>query len=146
MIDELVAIATAKINAPLSKVWEALINPELIKQYMFGTSVTSDFKEGSSIVWKGEWNGKAYEDKGTITAAVKEKMLQYTHFSTMEGVEDTPENYRTVITELFQEPGGVHVTITQDNNPTEQAREESEKNWQTMLDSMKKLLEQKYPK
>jgi len=141
MIDELVAIATAKINAPLNKVWEALINPELIKQYMFGANVTSDFKEGSSIVWKGEWNGKAYEDKGTITTAVKEKMLQYTHFSAMDGVEDNPENYRTVTTELFQEPGGVHVTITQDNNPTEKAREESEKNWQTILDSMKKLLE-----
>ena len=50
----------------LSAVWNALVDPAIIKQYMFGTTVTSDWKEGSPIVWKGEWQGKPYEDKGVI--------------------------------------------------------------------------------
>jgi hypothetical protein len=58
--------ATAKagitIQAPISKVWDALVNPEVIKRYMFGTTVTSHWVTGSPITWKGEWKGKAYED------------------------------------------------------------------------------------
>jgi hypothetical protein len=33
------------------------------------------------------------------------------------------------------------VSLSQDNNETEQAREYSEKNWKMMLDGLKKLLE-----
>lgn len=43
--------------------------------------------------------------------------------------------------ELAEQGEGTLVTLSQDNNPTEEAREHSEKNWQTMLDSLKKLLE-----
>ncbi|MCE8425412.1 MAG: SRPBCC domain-containing protein [Candidatus Methanoperedens sp.] len=50
----LVARASVSVNAPVDKVWEALTNPEIIKQYMFETAVISDWKEGSQIVWKGE--------------------------------------------------------------------------------------------
>jgi len=34
------------------------------------------------------------------------------------------------------------VTLSQDNNPTEQAREHSEKNWGMMLTALKQFLEQ----
>ena len=59
----LVAKASVKIKAPVNRVWNALINPALIKQYMFGTEVLSDWKNGSTIIWKGVWKEKAYEDK-----------------------------------------------------------------------------------
>jgi uncharacterized protein YndB with AHSA1/START domain len=51
----LVAKVSIMIDAPIERVWNALVNPNVIKQYMFGTNVVSDWKEGSSIVWKGEW-------------------------------------------------------------------------------------------
>ena len=62
----LVAHAVVVIRAPIEKVWDALINPETIRQYMFGTQVRSDWKAGSAILWKGEWQGKRYEDRGVI--------------------------------------------------------------------------------
>jgi uncharacterized protein YndB with AHSA1/START domain len=55
------AKASVHIDAPLAKVWEALVHPDLIKQYLFGTTVVSDWKEGSPITWKGKWQGKASE-------------------------------------------------------------------------------------
>jgi hypothetical protein len=58
----IVARASTIIDAPVAMVWDALVTPETIKRYMFGTTVVSDWKEGSSIVWKGEWKGKSYED------------------------------------------------------------------------------------
>ncbi len=76
----LTARAATTIHAPIDRVWDALIDPAAIKQYMFGTNVTSDFKEGSPIAWKGEWQGKKYEDKGAILKIKPEQMLRYTHF------------------------------------------------------------------
>ena len=42
----LIARASIHIDAPLAKVWEALVTPELITQYLFGTTAVSDWKDG----------------------------------------------------------------------------------------------------
>jgi len=55
MKNNLIAKTSATIDASVAKVWDALVNPEAIKQYMFGTNVATDWQEGSSITWKGEW-------------------------------------------------------------------------------------------
>jgi uncharacterized protein YndB with AHSA1/START domain len=55
MDKELIARASVTISVPSEKVWDALVNPEAIKQYMFGTNVVSDWREGSPISWRGEW-------------------------------------------------------------------------------------------
>ncbi len=137
----LIAKASISINAPVGKVWDALTNPEVIKQYMFGTNVISDWKEGSPIVWKGEWQEKKYEDRGVILKLEPERLIQYSHFSPLSGKPDLPENYHTVTVELVNDGAETTVSLSQDNNETEQAREHSEKNWKMMLDGLKKLLE-----
>jgi uncharacterized protein YndB with AHSA1/START domain len=142
MKNENIAKAETKVNAPVDKVWDALVNPEAIKQYMFGTNVASDWKEGSPIVWKGEWKGKAYEDKGVILKLQPERMLQYSHFSPLSGQPDKPENYHTVTIELSSDEAKTLVSLSQDNNPTEEARKHSEENWKTMLANLKKFLEE----
>ncbi len=66
MNKNLTAKAAASIAATRDKVWEALITPNAIKEYMFGTDVETDWKKGSKIIWKGEFKGKKYDDKGEI--------------------------------------------------------------------------------
>jgi hypothetical protein len=46
---------------------------------MFGTEVTSQWREGSAITWRGEWQGRAYEDKGVILQFKPGRTLQYSH-------------------------------------------------------------------
>ncbi len=99
MDTNLIARASIAINAPSADVWDALVNPEAIEQYMFGTHVTTDWREGSPITWKGEWEGKPYEDKGVILKLEPERTLQYSHFSPLAGLPDKPENYHTVTIE-----------------------------------------------
>jgi uncharacterized protein YndB with AHSA1/START domain len=142
MDKNLIARASITINAPSTNVWNALVNPEAIKQYMFGTNVVSDWKEGSPIVWKGEWQGKSYEDKGVILQFKPGRTIQYSHFSPLSGLADKPESYHTVTIELSNEGTQTRVSLSQDNNPTEQAREHSEKNWGMMLTALKKFLEE----
>lgn len=137
----LIAKATITIDTPIEKVWNALVTPELIKQYMFGTEVVSDWKEGSSIIWKGIWKDKPYEDKGTIIKVEPLYKLEYTHFSPLSGDEDLPENYHTLTYELSEKEGHTHVSLIQDNNADENAKHHSLKMWQALLLELKKVLE-----
>ncbi|HET6596834.1 MAG TPA: SRPBCC domain-containing protein [Anaerolineales bacterium] len=136
-----VAEATTTIHAPVSKVWQALVNPELIKQYLFNTEVISDWKVGSPIIYKGEWEGKAFEDKGKILEIEPEKILRSTHWSPLSGAPDSPENYHTVIYSLSDRGDSTEVTIKQDNNASEDEKAHAEKNWKSVLEGMKNLLE-----
>lgn len=49
MSKALVANATVVVQSTKSKVWEALIIPDAIKQYMFGADVESEWRKGSAI-------------------------------------------------------------------------------------------------
>jgi uncharacterized protein YndB with AHSA1/START domain len=108
---------------------------------MFGTEVNSDWKEGSSITWTGIWQGKTYEDKGTILKIKPVSELQFSHFSPLSGMPDTPENYHTVTYELSGEKDHTQVSLSQDNNLTTEAKEHSQKMWEALLADLKKLLE-----
>jgi uncharacterized protein YndB with AHSA1/START domain len=137
----LIARSTTTVSAPPAKVWDALVTPAAIKQYMFGADVSSAWKEGAPITWRGEWKGKPYEDKGVIQRMEPGRALQYTHFSPLSGQPDLPENYHTVTIELAPAGKGTQVTLSQDNNSSEQAREHSQKNWDGMLAGLKKFVE-----
>src|SRR4051794_35289085 len=141
MSNTAIAKATATINAPASKVWDALTKPEQIKQYMFGTQITTDWKVGSPITYKGEWKGKQYEDKGKVLKVEPRKRLVSTFWSALAGLPDTPENYKTVSYELAPEGDRTRLTVTQDNNASQEEVAEAEQNWRMVLDGIKKLVE-----
>ena len=141
MTPDRIATATITIDAPPKEVWKALVDPVAAKQYMFGAEVRSDYKEGSPITWSGQWQGKPFQDKGKILNAEPGRRLQYTHFSPLTGQPDVPENYHTVTIELAASNGHTNVTLTQNNNATDDARKHAEQNWKTMLESLKKVVE-----
>ncbi len=125
MDKKLIAKATVTIAMPTKKVWDALVNPATIKQYFFGTTVVSDWRVGSPIVWKGEWQGKSYEDKGSILQYEPGRTIQYSHFSPLSGLPDKPENYHNVTIELSAGKDQTKVLLSQDNNATEEERAHS---------------------
>ncbi len=137
----LIADVEINIKSPVEKVWEALTDPEQVPEYMFGSKVESTWKEGGRIVWKGNWKGRAYRDKGVIVQMKPGKVLQYTHYSPLSGLPDTPENYHVVTIELSEKDGGTFVRLTQDNNADLESRDHSEKNWAIMLEELKKHVE-----
>jgi uncharacterized protein YndB with AHSA1/START domain len=137
----LIARATVTIDATSLKVWDALTQPDLIKQYLFGTTVTTDWQVGSPIIYEGQWQGQAYQDKGTIMQVEPGKLLVSTYWSSMAGQPDAPENYKTVRYELAPEGALTRLTVTQDNNATPEEASHSSQDWQMVLEGIKKLLE-----
>ena len=134
---DLITRASTTVNAPASAVWRALTDPDMIKQYMFGTTVVSNWQEGGAIVWQGEWQGKRYEDKGVILKLEPGHLIQYSHFSPLSGQPDVPENYHVVTVELRPEGAQTNVSLEQDGNTTEEERDHSAKNWAMMLEGLK---------
>jgi uncharacterized protein YndB with AHSA1/START domain len=136
-----VAVAEIQIDASPGRVWSALTNPAEIRQYMFGSQVMTDWEPGSRIVWKGEYEGKSYEDHGKILESEPERRLVLTHFSSLSGAEDVEENYHTLTYEIHEVDGQTRVTLTQDNNTSPEAAEHSRANWEKMLTGLKALVE-----
>jgi uncharacterized protein YndB with AHSA1/START domain len=137
-----VASAQCEIDAAPEQVWRALTDPGLIKQYMFGSEVKTDWKPGSPITWQGEFEGRAYQDKGEIISFEPSRQLEVTHFSPLTGQEDRPENYHRVRYDLQPISGGTLVRLTQDNSSSAEEAEHSAANWRMMLDGLKKVVEQ----
>jgi uncharacterized protein YndB with AHSA1/START domain len=138
-----VASAQCEIDAAPEQVWRALTDPGLIKQYMFGSEVKTDWKPGSPITWQGEFEGRAYQDKGEIISFEPSRQLEVTHFSPLTGQEDRPENYHRVRYDLQPISGGTSVRLTQDNSSSAEEAEHSAANWQIMLDGLKRVVEQR---
>jgi uncharacterized protein YndB with AHSA1/START domain len=133
---------SVSINAPIPKVWEALTNPELIKEYMFGAKVVTDWKIGSPITYNGEWQGQSYQDKGVILEIEPQKVLKTTYYSALTGLEDKPENYNIVTYQLSDESDGkTKLTVTQTNNPSQEAAAKAEASWSMILSALKEAVE-----
>lgn len=140
-----VLIKTVIINATPAQVWDALTNPGLIKQWLFGTHVISDWKVGSPILFTGTWQGTEYKDKGTILQFETEKLFQYNYWSGFSGLPDSVENYSIVTFKLEPVSTGTQLTLTQSHFPTQIGYEHSDKNWDAVLDVMKNIIEKEAP-
>lgn len=140
MATGLTSHASILINAPISEVWKALTTPEIIKQWFFGVETISTWQVDASIVHKGEWQGKPYEDKGRILKIEPERLLVHTHWS-VGGLPDSPENYQQVTYSLSEKDGETEVTIDEQNLPSEEAKQQSDKAWKMVLDNLKTLLQ-----
>jgi uncharacterized protein YndB with AHSA1/START domain len=132
-----------QINAPIEKVWDALTNPDVVELYLFGTKVITDWKEESPILFKGNWHGKPFEDKGKVLGVQQNSQLKYSYWSSVLGLADIPENY-TVTTYTLRNLGhAITVVVMQENlesQPT-QVQEYAEKYWEDLLQSLKKIAE-----
>jgi uncharacterized protein YndB with AHSA1/START domain len=133
---------TTVIAAPVEKVWEALTQPELVKQYFFGTQLITDWRVGGPISFVGEWEGQTYEDKGQILEYEPNKRLAYSYLSSWSGKEDKPENYLWVCYQT--EPAGqtTRLSIHQSNYDKDKA-EHSKQGSKSIIDGLKGIVENK---
>lgn len=61
----------------------------------------------------------------------------------MSRKEDKRENYVTVTYKLSKENDKTMLSLSEDNNENEKAKESSTKNWNTVLEKLKEVVEKK---
>lgn len=136
-----VATAKVEVDASAEEVWAALTDPAQVKAWMFGTSLETDWTVGSPITWSGEYEGKAYQDRGEVIDVDRPHTFTVTHFSPLTGQADLPENYHTLTYRLEPISGWTRVSLVQDNNADADEAERSQANWQQALQMLKAHVE-----
>lgn len=141
MTGKYVATSTITIEAPAHRVWSVLTDPDAIKEFMFGTDVLTDWKVGGPILWRGVWDGKAYEDRGRILEFEPGRRLVVTHFSPLSGQEDAPGNYHTLTWTLKDQSGVTVLALSQDNNASAEEAQHSKSMWDSLVAGVKAIAE-----
>ena len=139
-----VARAEIEVRAPRRAVWRLLTSNGSHPEILGGAEIVSDWRLGSRIVWRGEWEGRSFEDHGRVVELddrAEPWRIVLTHYSPMSGQPDEPENYHTLRFELDETPEGTRVTLDQDNNPTAEAARHSSDNWDAMLRGVRTIAE-----
>ena len=134
-------IKNIELNAPTSKVWEALTKPELIKKYFFDCESISTYEVGAPIDFVMQKDGqKIVCVTGVITLCMAEKMLAYTCFT--PETEALKDKHTLVTMALIDEQNKTRLTITQGSFKEDKARYvQSNQSWNFVLEGLKKLVE-----
>jgi uncharacterized protein YndB with AHSA1/START domain len=132
------------VNADTQQVWRALTAG---KSAMFmGADVDTDWQEGSPISFTGEFKGKPYRDHGEIRKVETGRELAFTHFSPLSGKADAEQNYNRVDVRLSPDGDNTRVSVRQTplggDKPDEQTVAEYRRNWDVMLDGLKRAAEE----
>ena len=141
MNKELISKSSIEIMASSSKVWEALVKPAIAKKYFFEAEIITDWKVGNPITFKGEFNGNKYEEKGVILNVEPMIQLQYSHWSSFDGLPDDPMHYRTWTFDLEDKNGSIQLSVSEDNIPTGKQKERSDEFWRSVLLNIKQIVE-----
>jgi uncharacterized protein YndB with AHSA1/START domain len=148
-MEKLIVQNSITINADAAKVWDLLTNAEHTKKYMFGCKTVSNWKPGSSLEWRADYEGKEMVFvKGNIVEIHPNKLLKYTVTDPNASWEDIPENYLNVTYTLSEENGQTLLTVIQDGFETAADGEKRYKDvynngegWNPILIQIKKIAE-----
>jgi uncharacterized protein YndB with AHSA1/START domain len=138
--------AQITINAPISKVWDALINPDVTAQYMFGCRVTSDWTAGSTVDWVGMVDGKPVTFvTGKLITLDAPNTFVYSVIDPLAAYPHTPENHLIVSCHLTEADGVTALAISQGDYTTvaegEKRYGHGTDGWDQLLVAIKNLLE-----
>ena len=133
-----------KIIAPTRKVWLALTVPDLVKQWQYGSDLLTTWEVGTPIVFRNEWNGQVFEQKGSVLEFLPESRVKYSLFFPRPDLQDAQELCFFMTYELTEHEGVTSLLVRQED-PRPSSPEESTGGDEgpNVLSSLKELVEAK---
>lgn len=135
-----------RIGAPVDKVWSALTLPALVKQWQYGSDLLTTWEPGTPIVFRNEWNGQVFEQKGTVLEFVPHSRVKYSLFFPRPDLADAPENHFFMTYDLTESGGTTSLLFRQeDPRPSAPGESSGSEEGPDVLASLKELVEVKMP-
>ena len=137
------SVSEIAIHAPLSRVWDVLTNPALVKQWQYGSELTTDWQVGGDIRFRSEWQGSVFEQWGKVMEVVPHSLVKYSLFAPRPGLEDTPENHFVMTYRVHPQGTQTILTIEMlDSRPGASEQESSDDEGQAVLARLKRIAEE----
>ena len=128
------SVSHADISVDRETMWAALTDTTTLGEAMFGSEIETGWQVGTPIVYRGEWKGTPFEDQGEVVELSPPSRMRISHASAGSDLHE-------LRFDLEPTAAGTRLTLTQDNNATEEAAEHSRRNWDSMLARLKQLVE-----
>ena len=133
---------TIFIKAPIEAVFEALTTSDKIIQFFPLKKVVSNWKQGSEVLYKGEIEGNAFTDYGTIKELIPPTKYSYSYWSDNHGTERIPENHFVISYTLTSLNDGTQLELQQLNLKSEELFNiMNTVVWDSLLGSLKNYME-----
>lgn len=127
------------IRSPQQKVWDALTNPEFMKQYWFGMTQESEWKPGAS--WTMNFSDGRVADRGEVLEIDPPKRLVLKWRNEWKP-DLKAEGYSRCVYDLEEDGGVTKVTIAHSIEKDDaKVIEAVSGGWPRVLSSLKSLLE-----
>ena len=135
-----------KITATARNVWLALTVPDLVKQWQYGSDLLTTWEVGTPIIFRNEWNGQVFEQKGNVIEFLPESRLKYSLFFPRPDLQDIPEHYFFMTYELTESEEVTSLLVRQeDPRPSPPNESTGGDEGPDVLSSLKELVEVKMP-
>jgi len=130
-----------RINASLNAIWEALTQPELMKRWMSDSEIeiVTTWEVGSFIII----NIREVSYKTAFTN-IKDRVLEYSHLSSISRLPDEPENYTIIRFTLQPEDDQTMLELELTNFPTESHYKHIDFYWTITLGVLKRIVEERH--
>jgi uncharacterized protein YndB with AHSA1/START domain len=130
------------LNTDPKSLWKVLTEPRFTKEYMFNCEVKLDWKKGSSITWKGKFEGYEAYQKGEILDIVTMERIKYSTLDPNFGLEDKSENYIHVSYFLKELGNGTELTIVNETfDGNEERIDHINQGWEMVINKLKETAE-----
>ncbi|MES2727110.1 MAG: SRPBCC domain-containing protein [Bacteroidota bacterium] len=135
---------TISIHANPSIVWQYLTKPDLMKKWMgepaMEIDIQTDWAIGKAITIKG-FHHLPFENKGIVLQFEPNRVLQYSHLSSLSRLANTNENYTIITFNLQPNQSETLLTVKIENFPTETIFKHLNLYWRTTTVMIKKIVE-----
>ncbi len=94
------------INSDPAEVWEALTSSQQMAKWMADSEIEilTSWQVGSPIIIRGDLHGIPFENTGLVLQFKPEKLLSYSHLSSLSTLPDEIESYSVI--EFSLQPKG----------------------------------------
>jgi uncharacterized protein YndB with AHSA1/START domain len=136
---------TVLIHASAAEVWQALTDVEWMKKWMMADielQIITSGRVGGPMIIRGNMGGKEFENDGTILQFEPERVLQYSHRSSLSRLPNQPQSYSTIEFELSPVGDQTNLRLTLRNFPTESIHKHLTFYWNVTLEVLKRMIEQ----
>lgn len=139
---------SVRLNVPVSEVWEALTQPALMKSWMSDSEIEiiTDWRIGGPITINASAvsHKTAFTNTGMVLQFVKDRILEYSHLSSISRLPDQSENYTLIRFTLWPEDAHTLLELDLRNFPDEIHYKHIDFYWAVTLEVLKRFLEEKH--